>query len=185
MEKKLNGTELSKILYKELREYILAQTIKPNVVDISIGDDFGSLKYAEMKKKNIDKFKDKIEEELKDVEFKQTIDVDIQLDAEQITDTLIRTIKDINKISGSGFSPITVMIGEVSDYKIGNMSKGKHLKITTPDVIFIKWNFNGWDDLWDVEDKEFYGVGQLDSGFFGRDYYRQLILNDFKFEDIW
>ena len=25
MEKKLNGTELSKILYKELREYILTQ----------------------------------------------------------------------------------------------------------------------------------------------------------------
>jgi len=55
MEKKLNGTELSKILYKELREYILTQTIKPNIVDISIGDDFGSLKYAEMKKKKIEK----------------------------------------------------------------------------------------------------------------------------------
>ena len=52
-------------------------------------------------------------------------------------------------------------------------------------VTFIKWNFTEWDDLWDLEDKEFYGVGQLDSGFFGRTYYRQLILNDFKFEDIW
>lgn len=132
-----------------------------------------------------EEFKSKIEDVLKDVEFKQTIDVDIQLDQEQITDTLIRTIKDVNKISGSGFPPITVMIGEVNDYEIGNMSKGKHLKITTPNVTFIKWNFNGWDDLWGADDKEFYGVGQLDSGFFGRTYYRQLILNDFKFEDIW
>lgn len=132
-----------------------------------------------------EEFRSQIEETLKDVEFKQTIDIDIQLDEEQITDTLIRSIKDINKISGSGFPPITVMIGAVSDYTVGNMSNGKHLKIMGQNVTFIKWNFTGWDDLWDLEDKEFYGVGQLDSGFFGRTYYRQLILSDFKFEDIW
>ena len=132
-----------------------------------------------------EEFKNKIEDALKDVEFKQTIDIDIQLDEDQITDTLIKTIKDINKISGTGFPSISVMIGEVADYTIGDMSKGKHLKIETPYVTFIKWNFNGWDELWDLEDKEFYGVGQLDSDFFGRKYYKQLILNDFKFEDIW
>ena len=132
-----------------------------------------------------EEFQGIIEDVLKDVEFSQTIDIDIQLDNEQITDTLIRQIKDINKISGSGFPPITVMVGEVSDYEIGDMSKGKHLKIMTPNVTFIKWNFSDWDDMWDLEDKEFYGVGQLDSGFFGRTYYRQLILNDFKFEDVW
>lgn len=132
-----------------------------------------------------EEFQNIVEDVLKDVEFSQTIDVDIQLDNEQITDTLIRQIKDINKISGSGFPPITVMVGEVSNYKIEDMSKGKHLKITTPNVTFIKWNFSDWDDMWDLEGKEFYGVGQLDSGFFGRTYYRQLILNDFKLEDIW
>jgi single-stranded-DNA-specific exonuclease len=132
-----------------------------------------------------DEFKDKIEDVLKDVEFKMSIDVDIQLDADQITDTLIKKIKEINKISGSGFAPINVMVGEVSDYQIGNMSQGKHLKIMTPNVTFIKWNFNDWDDMWDLEDKEFYGVGQLDSGFFGRTYYRQVILSDYKFEDVW
>ena len=132
-----------------------------------------------------DEFKHTIEDALRDVEFKQSIDVDIQLDAEQITDSLIRRIKDINKISGAGFPPITVMVCDVDDYEIGDMSKGKHLKITTPNVTFIKWNFNEWDDLWDLEDKQLCGVGQLDSGFFGRTYYRQLILSDFKFEDIW
>jgi len=54
MEKKLSGTALSKILYEELRNYIVSQSVKPNIVDISIGDDFGSLKYAEMKKKKIE-----------------------------------------------------------------------------------------------------------------------------------
>lgn len=132
-----------------------------------------------------EEFKNKIEEALKDIEFVQSYDVDIQLDSEQITDELIRQIKEINKISGSGFPAITVMIGDVSDYEVGNMSGGKHLKISTPNVTFIKWNFNGWDYMWDLDGKEFYGVGQLDSGFFGRKYYRQLILDDFKFEDIW
>lgn len=136
-------------------------------------------------KNKFDLFKEKIENALANIEFKQSIDIDIRLDAEQITDTLIQKIKDINKISGSGFKSITVMIGEVSDYEVGDMSGGKHLKIMTPNVTFIKWNFNGWDDMWDLDGKEFYGVGQLDSGFFGRTYYRQLILSDFKFEDIW
>ena len=132
-----------------------------------------------------DEFRAAIEEALKNIEFKQSVDIDIQLDAEQITDNLIRLIKDINKISGAGFAPITVMIGDVDDYEIGDMSNGKHLKIMTPNVTFIKWNFSGWDDLWDLEDKQFCGVGQLDCGFFGRTYYRQLILNDFKFDDVW
>lgn len=130
-------------------------------------------------------FKCKIEDALANVEFIQSFDVDIQLDVEQVTDELIKQIKEINRISGAGFPPITVMVGEVSDYEIGDMSSGKHLKISTPNMIFIKWNFSGWDDLWNIEDKEFYGVGQLDSGYFGRTYYRQLILSDFKFKDIW
>ena len=133
-----------------------------------------------------EEFKNKIEEVLEDVEFVQHIDVDIQLDANQITDTLIREIKNINKISGTGFPSITVMIGEVSDFEVKSMSNGKHLKIETPDVTFIKWNFANWDMFEDVnEDTEFYGVGQLDSGFFGRTYYKQLILNDFKLESLW
>ena len=132
-----------------------------------------------------DEFKNKIEEVLKDIEFVQSFDIDIQLDANQITDELIRQIKEINKISGSGFPSITVMVGGIANYEIGDMSNGKHLKITTPNVTLIKWNFNDWDDMWDTDDKELYGVGQLDSGYFGRTYYRQLILSDFKFEDTW
>lgn len=53
VDKKLNGSEVSKFLYEELREYIISQSQKPNIVDISIGNDFGSLKYAQMKKKKI------------------------------------------------------------------------------------------------------------------------------------
>lgn len=133
-----------------------------------------------------DEFKNKIEEVLSSVEFVQYVDVDIQLDPSQVTDTLIQEIKNINKISGTGFPPITVMIGDVSFFEVKNMSNGKHLKIETPDVTFIKWNFSNWEMFDNMDDDfELSGVGQLDSGFFGRTYYRQLILNDFKLESIW
>ena len=160
-----------------------AQVVNDTGVGQCMGHELAAGAFIPIDK--FDEFKQKIEDALLNVEFTQSIDVDIQLDAEQITDSLIGRIKDINKISGAGFPSITVMIGDVDDYEIGDMSKGKHLKITTPNVTFIKWNFDGWDDMWDLEDKQLFGVGQLDSGFFGRTYYRQLILSDFKFKDIW
>ena len=160
-----------------------AQMVNDTGIGSCVGHELAAGTFIPVDRFN--EFKEKIEDALRDVEFVQSYDVDIQLDADQITDTLIQEIKKINKISGAGFPPITVMIGEVAEFEVGNMSGGKHLKIMTPNVTFIKWNFNGWDDMWDLDDKEFYGVGQLDSGYFGRTYYRQLILNDFKFEDIW
>lgn len=131
-----------------------------------------------------EEFKNIIEERLSNVQFVQHLDVDIQLSVEQITDDLIRRIKDINKISGGGFKPITVAINDVDDFEISNMSGGKHLKVVTPNVTFIKWNFSDWD-MFDDDVDIFSGVGQLDCGFFGRTYYRQLILDDFKIEQLW
>ena len=127
-----------------------------------------------------DEFKQKIEEVLENVEFKQEVDIDVQLDKEQVTKQLIEQIKNVNKISGSGFPPITVLIGDITGYKIESMSKGKHLKIVTPEMIFIKWNFNKWDDI--QEGKTLTAYGQLNSGYFGRMFYNQLIMTDFKIE---
>ena len=70
------------------------------------------------------------------------------------------------------------MIDDVTDYIIESMSQGKHLKIVTPNMIFIKWNFSRWDDI--KEGMTFTGYGQLDCGFFGRTFYNQMILSDFK-----
>jgi hypothetical protein len=59
------------------------------------------------------------------------------------------------------------------------MSGGKHLKLIADNgkLLYIKWNFNS--DL-DQFDGPVSAIGTLDSGFFGRTYYRQLIMNDFK-----
>ena len=129
-------------------------------------------------KDRFDEFRRKIEEALASIEFKQTIDIDLLLDERQINDELIRQIKVLNKISGSGFRPVNVMIDGITDYRIESMSKGKHLKIVTPNMILIKWNFNGWDDI--SEGMTLKAYGQLDCGFFGRTFYRQLIMTDFE-----
>lgn len=53
--KKINGTAVSKILYEELRNYLVSHKTLPSIVDISIGDDFGGQMYAKMKQNKINK----------------------------------------------------------------------------------------------------------------------------------
>ena len=134
----------------------------------------------------LDDFREALEYELKDIEFVQEATVDIRLDLEQITDDLIKKIKMLNRISGQGWPSISVMVSGIEDYQVGQMSGGKHLKLIADggDMLFIKWNFTG---DWEQFDGELSAIGSLDSGFFGRNYYRQLIMNDFiidKSEDL-
>lgn len=126
----------------------------------------------------LDEFRNALEDALKDVEFVQETTVDIQIDQEQITDDLIKKIKMLNRISGQGWPSISVMVSGIKDYQIGTMSGGKHLKFMIGDgsLLFIKWNYGGeWDNL----EGKLSAVGSLDNGYFGRTYYRQLIMNDF------
>lgn len=125
----------------------------------------------------LEDFQAALDDALRDVEFVQETTVDIQIDQEQITDDLIKKIKMLNRISGKGWPSISVMVSGVKDYEIGTMSGGKHLKFMTDEgkLLFIKWNYNG---EWEF-DGELSAIGSLDNGFFGRTYYRQLIMNDF------
>jgi single-stranded-DNA-specific exonuclease len=126
----------------------------------------------------LEDFQNALEDALKDVEFVQEMTVDIQIDQEQITDDLIRQLKMLNRISGQGWPSISVMVSGITDYEVGQMSGGKHLKLVADDgkLLFIKWNFSG---DWDQFGGPVSAIGTLDSGFFGRTYYRQLIMNDF------
>ena len=127
-------------------------------------------------------FRNALEDALKDVEFVQEAVVDIQISQEQITDDLIKKIKLLDKISGQGWPQISVMVSDITDYRVGAMSAMKHLKLISNDgrTLFIKWNFNG---DWDQFDGPVSAIGSLNSGFFGRDYYKQLIMNDLKVDN--
>ena len=131
----------------------------------------------------LEDFQNALEDALKDVTFVQETTVDIQIDQEQITDDLIRQLKMLNRISGQGWPQISVMVSGITDYEVGQMSGGKHLKIIADNgkLLYIKWNFNS---DWDQFDGPVSAIGTLDSGFFGRTYYRQLIMNDFKVDNL-
>lgn len=130
-----------------------------------------------------DKFQeafDRLNESLKDVEFTDTKLADVELNLKQITDQLIDNFKSVNKISGEGFKPLNVVIRNITDYDVGNMSGGKHLKISVGDVVIIKWNFNG--SFEEFDGRPFSIIGGLTSGYFGRTYYKQIIIDDYMFE---
>lgn len=56
MEKKMNGTLVSEVLYDELRAFLKEKADKPlQLVDISVGNDFGGEMYANMKKNKLEK----------------------------------------------------------------------------------------------------------------------------------
>ena len=131
----------------------------------------------------LEDFQNALEDALKDVEFVQETTVDIQINQDQITDDLIRNLKMLNRISGQGWPQISVMVSGITDYQVGAMSNMKHLKLIADEgkLLYIKWNFGG---DWDQFDGPVSVIGTLDSGFFGRSYYRQLIMSDFKVDKL-
>lgn len=126
-----------------------------------------------------EEFKTAILKELADVEFVCETTADIQLDAKQITDNLIKDLNSLNRISGTGFEPIMVMI-ETDNYEVGNMSKGKHLKIidNNTGMIFVKWNYNG---SWNFNGT-FKAIGTIEKAHYGRYDYKQLTIQDWRCE---
>lgn len=130
----------------------------------------------------LEDFQNALEDALKDVEFVQETTVDIQINQDQITDDLIRQLKMLNRISGQGWPQISVMVSGITDYQVGDMSNMKHLKLIADEgkLLYIKWNFNS---DWDQFDGPVSAIGTLDSGFFGRTFYRQLIMSDFKVDN--
>lgn len=137
--------------------------------------------------------KDKFEEFISVVnerlsKMKQTtadeIDVDCEINIEDMTRTLIDKVKEINKISGAGFKPITFKVVNINEYGIGSFKQGKHLVITPSDYIqLIEWNTKA--DYEALEDNALMNdpievIGELDSGFFARKFMLKVIISDLK-----
>lgn len=132
----------------------------------------------ECKKELFEQFLEVIEDKLSAIEFKTEIEADIEIGPTQITDNLIKQLGALNRISGSGFKPITVLVRS-NDYTVGFMSKGKHLKIADNDtgMIFVKWNDGSYKDI--PTDGEIVGIGTISSAYYGRTRYTQCVMNDY------
>lgn len=130
------------------------------------------------KKELFEQFLEVIEDRLSAIEFKTEIEADIEIEPSQVSDNLIKQLGALNRISGSGFKPITVLIRS-SDYTVGFMSQGKHLKITDNEtgMIFVKWNDGSYKDI--PPKGEIVGIGTLSTAYYGRTRYTQCVMNDY------
>lgn len=55
MNKQITSTLITPILYQELNKYLNTKEIKPKIVNITIGNDFGNIMYSKMKNKTLSK----------------------------------------------------------------------------------------------------------------------------------
>lgn len=125
-----------------------------------------------------EQFKEVIEEELKNIEFSISIEADIALNPDQINENLIKQLNAINRISGTGFHPVKVLV-RTNDYEVSTFSSKKHLKIidNSTGVIIVKWNCMDWQTM--DNNGEITAVGVLANPYYGRNKFLQLTIDEY------
>ena len=132
---------------------------------------------AFIKEDEFEQFKEVIEERLKDVEFSIKIEADIELSPSQINESLIKQLTAINRISGTGFPAIKVLV-RTDDYDVTTFSTKKHLKVIDESgLLIVKWNCLDYQTM--RNDKELVAVGTLSSPRYGKIQYLQLTIDDY------
>ena len=128
-----------------------------------------------------DSFKKEIEEKLKDIEFSIKVEADIELSPSQITENLVKQLNAINRISGTGFPAVKILV-RTDDYEVTTFSTKKHLKIIDESgLLIVKWNTNEWKTM--KNDKELVAVGTLSAPVYGRRRYCQLTISEYVQKD--
>ena len=122
-------------------------------------------------------FKQDIEECLRYYEFSINVEADIELSPSQINENLIKQLAAINRISGTGFPAIKVLV-RTNDYEVTTFSTKKHLKvIDETGLLIVKWNTSEWQTM--KNDKELVAVGTLSSPRYGKVQYLQLTIDEY------
>lgn len=130
---------------------------------------------------NFEKFKTVLNGLFTDAVYVDMKKADVEMTLEQISDDLISDFKQIDFISGEGFKPVKIIIRNITDYDVGSMSGGRHLKISVGSLLIIKWNYRG--DFEEFDGRPFSIIGSLNSGYLGRVFYKQIIIDDYIFEE--
>ena len=122
-------------------------------------------------------FKRDIEECLRYYEFSINIVADIELAPNQINENLVKQLTAINRISGTGFPAIKVLV-RTDDYDVTTFSTKKHLKVIDESgLLIVKWNCLDYQTM--KNDKELVAVGTLSSPYYGRVKYLQLTIDEY------
>ena len=122
-------------------------------------------------------FKRDIEDCLRYYEFSIKVEADIELSPSQITDNLVRQLTAINRISGTGFPPVKVLV-RTDDYEVTTFSTKKHLKVIDESgLLIVKWNCLDYQTM--KNDKQLIAVGTLSAPCYGRVKYLQLAIDEY------
>lgn len=141
----------------------------------------------ECDKDKFEEFISVVDSVLKDIKPSTTkeIEVDAEIGLEDITRELAYKVKLVNKISGNGFKPINFKVDNITEYGISSFKGGKHLVIFVGNVQLIDWNTKcNYDELEDcsIMNEPITAYGELESGFYKRDYVFKLIMQDYNFK---
>lgn len=124
-----------------------------------------------------EQFKTVIEEVLSDIEISVSIEADIELSPHQITENLTKQLVAINRISGTGFPPVKVLV-RTDDYEVTTFSTKKHLKVIDESgLLIVKWNCLDYQTM--KNDKQLIAVGTLSAPCYGRVKYLQLAIDEY------
>lgn len=110
--------------------------------------------------------------------------VDCKINIEDITRALVDRVKEINRVSGTGFKPLKFKVVNINEYCISSFKNGKHLVITPTDYIqLIEWNTKA--DYEELENDALMNeplevIGELDSGWFMKKYMLKVIISNLK-----
>lgn len=131
-------------------------------------------------KENFDEFMISLRKLYENETFTNEVSIDLGVNAEDITNNLVNTIKFMNTISGTGFPAIQVAV-ILKDYGASTMTQGKHLVLNDGYFTYIQWNVGEKEEYYqNLADKEtpIMVSGTLDSGFFGRKFVPRMIINN-------
>ena len=137
-------------------------------------------------KDDIQDFKNYLEECFVEYQYSTEESYDAEIDALELSDDLIKIVSKADNISGHGFESLKFKVN-ISDFVVGEMGKGNHLYLSPvqkDEVRLIIWNVSDKTKAF-AQDAELFGddlycIGTLQSGYFGRKHYLQVITNEFK-----
>ena len=113
-----------------------------------------------------------------------TIEVvaDVELELGDITEDMVNAIHKLDYISGGDFPAVTVLVRDIDEYEVGQMSNFKHLELFLGDGLeAIEWNTN--QDFEEMNDNALLGVpitvvGTVEQGFLRRHMVRKIIISE-------
>lgn len=113
-----------------------------------------------------------------------TIEVvaDVELELGDITEDMVNAIHKLDYISGGDFPAVTVLVRDIDEYEVGQMSDFKHLELFLGNnVEAIEWNTH--QDFEEMNDNALLGVpitvvGTVEQGFLRRHMVRKIIISE-------